>query len=341
MSYSVKKAGVEFFIKIDTDGDLIGKAANFSALYINDATKASTNVGASFTEPADGLYMCPVTIPSTGDYTVVVANTTDGMGNVPSAVVVVNATIDDVKGAVDTLQTDMTAVLAEVDGLNGEDLTALKTTIDNIKTLIDDEDGATVNSVMEFVEKIDDALSGGSGGLAALEGYTDDIENMLVGTEFLTDGVTANPFYDATNPGVAKDSTIYTALTTLQTDITTAKDSIETKLDTLVGTSADTSAEDTLYGKVAGVQEVVDANKLTLEDAGFGLSALKDLLDVLTVNMATHDTDIKAILTDATNGLEAIKTDIMAKLDAMDLKLDTIVDNTNSANASVKGYTFI
>ena len=318
---------MEFHVKIDTNADLIGSSANFSASYIDDATGTSTAVAASFTEPADGLYLCPITIPAVGDYTVIVTNTVDGMGNHTAPVVVTNATIDDVKTVVDDLAIAVAAVQTEVDGLDGQDLQDIKDNLEAVKLLLDDEDGSTVNSIMEFVSQIDAALADGATGLAALSGFTDDIENMLNGTEFLADGTTPNPFYDATNPGVAKESTMLTKFA---------------EVLAAVGGAVDyTPRFDTLDAAVAAAQAVVDANKLTLEDAGFGLSALKDLIDGLSTAVGTHDTDIKAILEDATNGLAAIKTDIMAKLDAMDLKLDDIKSTVDSSAGGITGRTFI
>lgn len=327
MSYAIKKAGVQFYLKVDTNEDLLGKAANFSAEYIEDATGTSTAVTGPFTEPLDGLYLCPVTIPATGEYTVVIKNATDGMGNHPTPVVVVDATIDDVNDAITSLTTAVAAVQVEVDALDGVSLQAIKDNVEAVKLLLDDSDGSTVNSVMEFVAQIDAALADGGSGLAALSGYTDDIEFMLTGTEFLADGSTANPFYDVDNPGVAKESTLVTGLAALTASISGATDY--------------TPRFDTLDAATAAVQAVVDANSNALTDAGFGLSALKDLIDGLSTSVGTHDTDIKAILNDATNGLAAIKTDILTELGLMDAKLDTIVNNTGATVSAVAYKAFI
>jgi len=181
--------------------------------------------------------------------------------------------------------------------------------------------GTPLDSVMEFVDNINKSLLDGTSGLSALSGYTDDIENMLLGTEFLADGTTANPFYDANNPGVAKESSLNAALVALQSNITTAVTDITTAVN---------DAKNAVQVDVAAVQTVVDANQANLENAGYGLSALKDLLDGLAANATTHDADIKAILNDGVNGLEAIKDTIITKLDAMDTKLDNISGATSS-----------
>lgn len=342
MAYSLKKAGVEFLATIDVSPDLTGKAANFSAKFRNNTTGVVTDVAAAFTELAAsaGTYQVPMTIPVTGDFTVIINNSTDGLGSIVAPVVVMAASLDDIKLAVDGLNTKMDSVKTQVDlldeaALNGLEakVNTLTTTLNNVKTLIDDEDGATVNSVLEFVEKIDAALSNGGGGLSALEGYTDDIENMLLGTEFLADGTTPNPLFGNTNINImAALNNVTTGLPAIKTAMTDAKASIETKIDTL---------KTDLQADVAAVKVVVDANKATLENAGFGLSALKTAIDTLGTALTAHDTDIKAILNSATFGLEALKNLITTRFDAVDTKLTSIDGKVSAMGASVSGKVFI
>ena len=317
MSYAVKKAGIPFKLKLGTNADLTGEAANFSAYYIADATGTKTDVTAAFAEDANtaGLYMVDVTIPTAGDYTMVITNASIGMGNHESPLVIVDASLDDIKAVVDGLETTLATVAADVDGLNGQDLSDIKTTLASIKTLIDDEDGATVNSVMEFVAQIDAALADGATGLGALKGFTDDVENMLLGTEFLADGTTANPFYDATNPGVAKESSLATGFADLTTALTAAQTSVETKI---------ADAQTAIQDDVAAVKTVVDANSAVLTDAGYGLSALKGLLDTLSTDMGVAETNILNVLNDATSGLGAIKTYLTTRFDSVDTQLSDL-----------------
>jgi hypothetical protein len=328
MAYSVKKAGVSFKVKIETNSDFTGQAGGFSSYYINDATGIRTDIVGSFTEDGNtpGLYFSPsVTIPTAGDYTLVVNNGAAGMDNHPTPIVVTNATIDDVKVVVDDLATTLATVAADVDGLDGQNLLDIKNTLASIETILINDGTGAVDSVMEFVTQINAALESGATGLSALAGYTDDIENMLNGTEFLANGTTPNPFYDAVNPGVAKESTLAVAFTNLQTDIAVFRTSLETKADNI---QAATNA----------VKVVVDANRAHLENAGYGLLALKNLVDALALNVQTHGTNITALLEDGTNGLAAIKTEIVSRFDSVDADLASIegkIDNLGSA----KGFT--
>ena len=335
MSYAVKKAGVAFKTKLGTNVDLTGQAANFSAYYIADATGTKTDIATAFTEDANtaGLYMVETTIPAVGDYTIVIKNDTIGMGNHEAPIVVVNATIDDVKVVVDGLQTTLATVAADVDGLNGDTLLGLKNDLTAITALISDGDtSGTATTVIDFVTQINDALAGGAGsGLSALEGYTDDIENMLTGTEFLRDGTTSNPFYDANNPGVAKESSLKSGFATLSGSLSTAITTIN---------NATTAAKDAIIVKTDALQVVVDANKVTLEDAGFGLAALKTLIDNVNTSVQTGETNILNVLNDAANGLTAIKTELVSRFDNVDAKLLTIEGKVESGSAKQEFRVF-
>jgi len=328
MAYSVKKAGVAFKVKVETNSDFTGQAGGFSAFYINDATGIRTDIVGTFTEDGNtpGLYFSPnVTIPAAGDYTLVINNGAAGMDNHPTPIVVTVATIDDVKVVVDNLETVLATVAADVDGLDGQDLTDIKATLEQIKLLVDDADGTAVNSVMEFVEQINGALESGASGLSALAGFTDDIENMLLGTEFLADGVTQNPFYDATNPGAAKEATLVEGLTSLQTDISVFRTSLETKAANI-------------QAAVNAVKVVVDANEAMLSDAGSGLANLKVLIDAMAVNVELHGANVTALLVDGTSGLAAIKTEIVTRFDAVDNSLASLHTKIDGSIASV-GFT--
>ena len=217
---SIRKAGVAFYPGREFGPDLTGKADTFAIKYkIAGSADAFTEPGDAFSEMDAGTYTVPLTLPTVGDYLVVIESSEDGVESLAGNVVVAAANIDDVKLAIDNLRTVADSIAADVDGLDGDTLSSIEANLNALKALIDDEDGATVNSVMEWVEKIDAALVDGTSGLSALSGFTDDIENMMVGTEFLADGSTANPFYDENNPGVAKEASLVAALSTLQDNI--------------------------------------------------------------------------------------------------------------------------
>jgi len=403
MSYAIKKAGIPFKLKLDTNADLTGQAAGFSAYYIEDLTGTKTVVSNAFVEDANtaGLYMVDITIPTAGDYTLVINNSGIGMDNHAAPLVVVNATIDDVKAVVDTLTTTMNTVAADVVNLDGASLSTIQTNIQNVVSLIDDptktvavtvsgdetallatgavisnkaagagtftgtvdsstfdgtntivnfsnvdatvglgdlvvgdvlSDGTVdttgtvvtidsllspVNSVLEFINKINADLTTGASSLSVLSGYTDDIENMINGTKFLNDGVTANPFYDATNPGVAKESSLTSGLTNIQT-------ALETSL---------TDAQAAIQADIAAVKTVVDANATVLTDAGFGLAALKTLIDTASTTNATNTTNVLALLNDSTNGLSAINANLTTRFDSVDTAVASLQTKADGLSA--------
>jgi hypothetical protein len=421
MSYSVKKAGVGFKVKIDTGPDLSGKSGNFSLAYYNDANPTvNLASGVTFTEPnADGIYFSStITVANPGDYTFKITNTTDGLGNVSMPVIVTNASLDDIYNAVDTVEGTLATIAADVANIDGDSIAAVQTsisglqrTVESIQDLINNksatitftgtdetsnlvvgetvtgqtsgalgyvtsstfgtdtvveltgvvgtfqtgeeisgtgtttsgvdsvvESNTTIDSVMEFVNQIDAALQDGATGLAALEGFTDDIENMLTGTEFLSDGSTPNPFYDATNPGVASSAEVQAALTTLQAAI----GNIDlTDVTNLIGTNSDTVAG-TLFGDLYLAKQAIDSNssKLNAQDTEIGL--IKGYVDDLETRLgqvgdadgASVWGDINAIqveIADGTYGLAAIK----GQLDSIEGKVDTI--NTNVSTLLTAG----
>jgi len=193
-----------------------------------------------------------------------------------------------------------------------------------------------MDSVMEFVKAINDELEGGFGALGVLKGYTDNIELMLEGKQYKnTDG---SIVIEENSYGLSE---IYDAIDSSSGDTTYIRGKVDQIIQNVSNIGTDISnivtqiddLEALIDPKIDAIKTVVDANEATLEDAGYGLSALKDLLDTLTNsvgNIATDNSDVLAVLNDGVNGLEAVKTTIMNKLDAMDTKLDNITGATGS-----------
>jgi hypothetical protein len=436
MAYSVKKAGVQFYITVDTGADLIGAGANFS-LVVRNNTNGDTSTGittGSFSELAEspGTYQAAVTVSNAGDYTVIIKNPTNNLGNITAPLIITNATIDDIYLAVDTLEEISTNIFNEVKNLDGDSIAGVQESISNLNleiqnisgllanktailkfastdesgkvdvgTIVTGQDSAAVGRVesvnydgtdtfvnlsqvvgefvasgtaeqisgdggtttsgvdtvvygntatdtlMEFVERINESLNS-EDGLAVISGYTDDIENMLQGTEFLKDG-SDNPFYDAANPGVANESTLVEALATLQSNITTAENNVNSHTDLLVGANSDTSTG-TLFGDLYLLKTVVDANRTHLEDSGYGLAALETLLNSVETTLGTP-TDVAggftvyskiagvtSELANGTYGLSAIKTFLESmddKLDSIEGKVDDIIQGASGARVFV------
>lgn len=427
-----KKVGVPFYAKIDTNKDLIGKAANFRLKYIEDSSGTVTDVdtdGSTWSEVqvggvGIGIYTCAITISSAGDYTVIAENSVDGMQNIAFPVEVTAAGIDDIKALIDALQTDVTNINTQVDlldeaELNGisEQITAMNTTVNNINTLIEDDSiadlvvsgdetvlfvpaanvtgdtsGATgvvdsssfdgtntivvltsstgtftvgetvndgtntttgtvvgggsnaINSVMEFVEAINNALTGGGSALDVLAGYTDNLELMLEGKQYVdTTGatvleadsyglseiyakITANGVDIAAANTALSDAT--TGLAAIKSAITTAQTSIEGKID------AQTT---TIQTDIAAVQTVVDANKLTLEDSGYGLSALKTLLDNLSSDISLGFIGVDGRFDTIDTTLTNISDAITNQTTHLDSRLDDI-ENAIGGVASAQAF---
>jgi len=301
----MKKAGIEYLIGRDLNPDFTGLADTFSAKYKLKGDTDWTDVEGSFEEDGAGVYRLPITYPSKGVYTVLIESTDARVNTMSALTIVDDASIDDVKEVVDALVTTLDAVKTQVDTLDEETVNgisdkviAVDDKLVELKGLLSDTDDDAVVSLRELLQDITDAGSDRDGVISALTGYTDGVEAMLQGLEYVdADGNTVS----ADDSYGLKD--IYDAITAGNDDSTVAD-------------------------KVDAVKAVVDANKALLEDDTYGLSKLKDLIDHCeTVSLAKGD-DIIAILNDEDTGIVALRDSLQTKLDSMDSKLDTIVANT-------------
>ena len=221
-----------------------------------------------------------------------------------------------------------TIAVNNVDGtfVTGETLNdGTNSTTGTIQSIVND----IVNNVIDFVKKINEALTEGGSSLEALKTINADIEAMLKGDDKLADGTTDNPtagkgliqIFD--DLAVAKDdvSEIRTlaedaayGFSAIRTAVDNARISIESKIDALT----DTDDENSLISKINAVKTVVDANKTTLEDSGFGLSAIKNALD----NVA---------------GLFADGGAIEVRIDDIDTALDQLATAINDQTTHIDG----
>jgi hypothetical protein len=238
MAYSVKKAGVEFKVTVDLANDLAGKEANFSTVIKSNSTGLTTgNTIGAFTELVEspGTYQANITIPTAGDYTVIISNPTDGLESLTAPLVITNATVDDVKSVVD----DLVVTLADVE----------------------------------------------------------------------------------------------TQVNTLDTD----------GVDVLLGTANDGIADDTVFGKIAAAKAIVDGNKVHLEDAGYGLSALQVLLDSTSTEVSTiadlfadggvtevRFDSIDSAFTTLTDVVDGYQATLISRFDTIDSTLATADGKLNS-----------
>lgn len=399
-------------MKVELGPDADGLVtSNFSLKYYSDSD-LNTNLasGVTFSESTDtpGLYYSSdITIATEGDYTFVVTNTVDGYGNVTMPIVVTKASMGQIYDAVDTVEATLATVAADVAGLDGDTLTDIQASVDNVKSVVDnvsdlinnksaeltftgaDEtanlvvgdtvtgqtsgalgyvtastfgtdtvvtlsgvvgeftvgeeiagtgttttgldtatySNTTVDSVMEFVSQIDAALQDGGSALQILE---EDLANIMAGSEFLSDGTTANPLYDATNPGVATSAELQIALGQLQADI----GNIDlTEVTSLIGTAADTTSG-TLFGDLYLAKQVIDANKALLDTNATEVGLIKGYVDNLETRLGESADgadvsvwgDVNAIQAEIANGTYGLAA-IQGQLDTIETKVDTA--NTN------------
>jgi len=158
-----------------------------------------------------------------------------------------------------------------------------------------------VDSVIEYVQALQDAINSGDGLNDIIAGYTDDIENILLGTEELADG-SANPAYGKTSFDVFNK----------------------------LSEALDGEIADSLMDKINSLKVVVDSNASVLADETSGLVAIKDALDALSAGKTVQD--VLDVLENTDYGLSALKDLITNRFDTVDAKLDDIDDKITSGD---------
>lgn len=317
----MRKAGIQFNPAVSLADDLTGIASTFSGQYrLEGSTGAWTPFPQGFVEEKPGFYSSPLTLTTPGSYLISIASTDSRVDDVDGYVTITAATVDDVQAAIAAAQLDITAMKAQVDTLDeatvnniANQVTAVDTKLVELKGLLSDTDDAAVVSLRELLLDIQNAGSSRDSVITALTHFTDDLEAMVRGDEFLNDGVTANPFFGKTGHD------IYDQLVDSTSFIHGAISDTKTALETDAHTT-----RDLIVGKVDAIKAVVDANSGTLENATYGLAAIKALLDNINSNTAGGTQSIIDMLNDAENGLAAIKTSIMDKLTTIEGKVDGI-----------------
>lgn len=324
---AIKKAGIEFRPGISVPAELGDISSTLSGEYrLEGSTGSFTKFVSGFTKDKDGFYSSPVTISTPGVYLFSIKSTEPTIDDMDFYVTIVEASIDDVKDVIDAVQTDVAGLKTSLGALDEGAISDIATNVNSVsnklvelKALMNDETDPAIVSLRELLNDITQAGSSRDSVLAALTSYTDDLEIMIKGDEFLSDGTTPNPFFGKTS----KD--VYDLLVSSSTSILGAIDAIETsiKADSLAHRQA-------LEAKVNAIKLVVDANAGILGHTDFGLSKLKDMLTTIDNNTAGGTQSIIDLLNHADNGLAAIKVALNAKLETIISKVDGVNKRVSS-----------
>ena len=333
------KAGIAFPLQLDTTPDRVTIAPEDIIVKYSLANSSNTptvSTGTTVTKE-NGNYVHMLTINQTGYYTVNVFLPGDGVTsddeNISVTALVTNATVDDVYTLVGTVDGKIDAIKSQVDLLDEATLNGLNTEITNVQTklqdivaLISDENDAGITSLKELLQQLSTSVAGSNSSLTAIDGYiraaTDDIENMIAGTEFLADG-SANPFYGNTNVDIM--DALNALGVTLQQSVDDAKTAVLSKVD---------DAKLELAGDIAAVQAVVDANADLLESDVFGLAKLMTTLEAFKSAESNHFTTVVDALDSISQALSTTNGGLASKLDSIESKIDvvtTIVKKTATA----------
>ena len=333
------KAGVAFPISLDTTPDRVVVPENILVKYsLANSTNTPTLSAGTTTAKGDGAYVHMATINQVGYYLVNVFLPGDGVTsddeNINLSVLVTNATVDDVYTLVGTVDAKIDAIKTQVDLLDEATLNALNSEIGLVKTkltdivaLISDENDAGITSLKELLQQLSTSVAGSNSSLTAIDGCiraaTDDIENMIAGTEFLANG-SPNPFFGNTNVDIM--DALNAMGVTLQQAIDDAKASVLTKID---------DAKALLAADIAAVQAVVDANSDLLSSDVFGLAKLMSTLEAFKSAETNHFTTVVDAINAISTALSGTNSGLASKLDTIETKID-VVTTIVKKNASAK-----
>lgn len=293
--------------RIGTAGDMITANVTFEEL-------ATGSYLGTLSLPDAGSYAFNLEIPTTlSDGTVVKQNTSTTM-------VVSNTSLDLIQNSIDSIIVKVDSIADDVSALDRDELNSLKEATDAIRVqltsitdLIADENNDGITSLKELLEQLSQATDNNKGLLSAIQSYittaTDDIENILKGSDTLADG-TENPFKGNTNVDIMKQ--LEALGVAINGQITTVKDII---------TEAINTSKNELAGAISTVEGIVNGNGDLLKDGSFGLEEIKNVLDGFKTSNTEATRNLQTDITSVLTNLSSFKNELASKIDAV--KADT------------------
>lgn len=334
----MRKQNIPFPLIVNTQTDTTGIAGSFTA----EAKLAGTAdpfvaLPGTFTELGNGAYELMVTFATVNTYDVRIVSTEPGIDSETFTVTIGKSSVDDVYDALVLAGTDIATIKAKVATLDDADIELIKTGVNDtlallqeVNTMMGDTELAGVTSLKELLIAIGESETAQTGLVNAIKDTNTALKRILMGQEqFLEDGTTPNPHYQATN--VELKSLITTTAETLTANITAAQTAILADA---------TATKELLLTKFTAVQTIVDGNKALLEDSGYGLAAIKTALDAITTNTSGGTTTIIDAINDAEHGLAAIMAkanSILSAVQGVDTKLSAVATDVTTIKNSQSG----
>lgn len=323
---AIRKQGISFYPAVSLAPTQTGLASTFTGKFRLEGNNGSwTSFPNAFAEVSPGFYQSPIVIEAAGTYDVVVESTNVNVSTINSKVVIVAATTDDIALALTAAQADITSILNKVDVLDdtllasiGAGVTDIDTKLAELKALMSDEEDPAIISLRELLQEIIAAGSTRDSVIAALTSYTDDIENMIKGSEFLQDG-SVNPFFGKTTHDVYDKLTDIATLlgqtiSSATTTVTNAIDAAKTELATVINT----------------VNTAVQANNAVLTGTDglavihAAITAVQATLGADTTSIADQFAAVTASLTGLDTSITSFRTSVETKLDTIETKIDGV-----------------
>ena len=335
---SIKKAGIPFPLYVDTNPDRTIDVADISAKYriagSSDAYVPFT--GAFAATGQDGSYVKMVSIGAAGYYEIAIsidesADTVYPAEEITGTATLVNATTDDIYNQLVTTNGTIDAIKAQVDTLdettvNGinDAVASVDAKLTTLTALINDENDPAITSLRELLQDLSGSTDSANSALTAIDTYikdaTDDIENMIAGTDTLASGA-VNPFKGNTNIDIMNQLTSVNQF--LSDAMNTAKVAIQDDI---------TAARTALANAISDVQTIVDANQDTLVHAVHGLPAIMTKLTATKAELTQGISDIQSDISDVSNLIDTVNNGLHTKLDSNKADTAEIKDKISKRN---------
>jgi len=331
----MRKQNIPFGILIELSPDATGLAATFLAKYrLQNATGEWTTLPGTFVELKPGTYELAATFTTVGTYNVLLESSDASIDSNSMVLVIGKASIDDVYDVVTAASTEIGLIKDKVNSLDTTALSTIQSGVSNaisllneLSNMVGNTEVASITALKDLLIAIGNSEDAQTGLINAIRSISDGIKEILMGQDqFLADGTTPNPNYQATN--VELKALIVASVDAMKADITAAQAAI----------IADAQAtRDLIVTKLTGVKTVVDANATLLGDSTAGLVAIRAVLDQIATNTAGGTNTIIDALNNAENGLAVLKAQTVSILTAIagvDTKVSSIATDVTALKAA-------
>lgn len=335
----IKKTNVAFPLTIDTHPDRV--IANPNDISVKYLKAGSGNAEVEFTQDIvpmaqKGTYSTMPVINEAGYYHLFITIPADDKfveENYSIPVYVSDSTLDDIYQAISASDSKIDEIKRQVDVLDEEAINGVKDAVASIDTqlkalaeLTNDESNDAIVSLRELLKELQTSTDNNKSLLTSIQTFvtaaTDDIENMIKGSDKLADG-TDNPFKGNTNIDIMQKLTSIN--TYIGTQVANLASTLSSKMD---------DVKDSLSVELSAIKVTVDTNKSHLTHEVHGLSKMMEKLGEIDSFIRQGNVNVVTGINEIKSELSTINTGIHTKLDSIEGKTDQIIASMASSSRS-------